>query len=674
MHLRSALKLSSLPLSLLLVAGGGFGCGLGPDAAVEVTAEAPQPDAQVEQASTLPSDLAPYFDPVSAPADGYRVVGTLTPPAWSWGQIELLEGFQQFRSEYYNRRTEKLRSVDTFQSSTYPVRTYFGALNQQLVDAFNLFYAHACASGGTVCPVPGPTRPAARFVLLHKGRATAARTCDVNKTPALLVHGALQDANVFLFPNGNDGAGGTWEGAPQLTGMVQSFEAQGRCTYAVTFGSFHGDNFNHAIHVRNAVARVKALHPGVPRVDVVAWSKGVLAVDAWLTNAPSWTGFSTTQFFERLAAAQAARVPAYDDSVRVYVALSGPHRGIDLNFRHPIHTLTIASTASNAPVGRGPMPWTYFSAMQCVTWGPEVPWYDNPYAQGVCEGAGGTWPDYFRRIYVSNLSGLDSAGRPVTGGTLLGLNVTQGLSSSAFSFDEYNLSLFGSVDDGGVYRTAYPGQLQAAADLRALYPIPDRSSSVWLNVDPDKTRYFPWLVQKLVFNPYNAFIAGGYLASSDMRTCKTTAFAPSTSPCFAYHAYNLNPNREGYDFSGYGKYRLMHGLGIGAAVSMGGKFIDRLAQRSLDSRLPSLYVLHGTAAGAGEPFETDGMTCSSCAPRGDGVLFEASIAAMGQLTQGWSSAKKTASAKQEGVPYGHLEVGVTPAVWNKILGHFAARD
>lgn len=624
-----------------------------------------------------PADLAPYFDPVSAPSNSHQVVGTLTSGIGGWGAIELLEGKQEFRREDYNRRTEKLRDQDTFQSSSFPLRTYFGALNQALVKGFNLHYGHSCATtAGSTCPAKGPTRPEARFVLLHKGPKTAARTCNVNLTPTLLIHGAIQDANVFLFPSGNDGTGKAYGGATQVTGMVQSLEDANRCTYAVTFGNFHGDNYNHAIHVANAVARIKALHPGVPRVDVVAWSKGVLAVDAYLTNASTWTGFSTTRFFERLAKEQAVRVPAYADDIRVYVPLSGPHKGIDLNFRHPIHTLTIASTSANAPVGRGPMPWTYFSAFQCVTWGPEVPWYNNPYAESVCEGSGGTWPDYFRRIYVSNLTGLSASGLPVSGGTLKNLNVAQGVSSSSFNFDEYNMSLFGSVDDSGRYVNAYLGQLQAANDLRATYPIPDRTAYAWSDVDPDESRYFPWLDTKLGYNPYNPWIAAGYVDDDDHRKCRTAAFDPAGSPCFAFHAYNTNQNREAYDALGYGKYRIIHGLGMPAAMEMGGKFITRLSQRGLDTRLPSLYVLHGTTGGSDPAgvFETDGMTTPTGATRGDGVLFESSIAAMTQLTQGWSSTKKSADAKQEGVPYSHLAIGTTPAVWTKIKNHFTSRD
>ena len=124
----------------------------------------------------LPADLAPAFDPNPTPSDSYRVVGRLTPPSWSWGEIELLEGSQRFRSEGYNRRTEKLRERDTFQSDKYPLRVYFGALNQQIVDGFNLYYSHTCGRGPSACPTtaPGPTRPEARFVLLHKGPKTAA--------------------------------------------------------------------------------------------------------------------------------------------------------------------------------------------------------------------------------------------------------------------------------------------------------------------------------------------------------------------------------------------------------------------------------------------------------------------------------------------------------------------
>lgn len=621
----------------------------------------------------LPADLASAFDPNPAPSDSYRVVGRLTPPSFSWGEIELLEGSQRVRSEGYNRRTEKLRERDTFQSDKYPLRVYFGALNQQIVDGFNLYYSHACGRGPAACPTsaPGPTRPEARFVLLHKGPKTAARSCRTDLTPMLLVHGAMQDANVWLFPGGNDGSGAAFPGTTQKTGLVQHLEAAGRCVYAVTFGNFHGDNYSQAIGVANAIARIRALHKrsdgSLPKVDVTAWSKGVLAVDAYLANAPAWPA-AGSRYFDRLATAQSAAVPAYRDDVRVYTALSGPHKGLDLNFRHPIHTLTIASTSNNAPVGRGPMPWTWFSAMQCVTFGPDSPWYENPYAKSVCEGRGGTWPDFFTRIYLSNLSGLDSSGKPVARDTLKRLNTTEGVSASAFEFDEYNISLFGSIDESGRYVNAYLGQLQAAYDLRASYPIPRRDSSEWKDLDPDENRYYPWLRPKLTF------LGGGYLDDPDRTACRKTAFLPAASPCIGWHTYYNSRNAEpGSGF--YSKYQLMSGLGIAVAEELGGHFITRLAARGLDSRLGALYVLYGSSLGApGTGYETDGLATPTSPPNSDGVLFKESIAALTQLTQGWSSSKRSTSTKQESMPLGHLEIGVTPAAWDKLLTFLKARD
>lgn len=621
--------------------------------------------------TTLAPEVAAYFDANPSPSDGYAVVGSTTPPSWSWGEIELLEGHQRFRTAHHNVRTEKLRSMDTYQSTAYPLRTYFGALNQQIVDAFDLAYDDPCANGSGTCEVPGPTRPEARYVLLHKGPATATGTCQTDKPPALLVHGAMQDANVWLAPNGRSATGATYEGATPATGLVQHLEDRGRCVYAVTFGNFHGDNYEQATHLANATDRILALQPDAERIDLVAWSKGVLAADAWLTDANSWAGFDTTRRLEAVAAASAEAVPSYDDQVRAYVALSGPHRGLDLNFRHPIHDLVILSTASNAPVGRGPVAWTWFSAMQCVTFGPSTPWFPNPYAESVCDGSGETWMDYWRRIHVSNLTGLGPDGEPLATSTLEQLNVSAGVPAASFRHDEYDLSMFGSVDADGVLRTAYPGQLQAAADQRPHVPVPTRGSS-WSNVDPDVQRYFPWLRTKLVYNPFNPWVAAGYLDSSET-ACRTTAFAPMTSPCVAYH-YQSHANSEGRDALTYHRYRLFDSAGIDVAEELGGRFVERLAERSLDDRLSSLLVVHGTAAGAGDPFETDGMACPTCPPGGDGVLFEHSIAARDQLTQHWSAAKRSADSLEVGVPVGHLEVGVDPNVLDVVADHLDDLD
>lgn len=620
-------------------------------------------------ADPIPAALAGYFDPPAAgtPQGGYRLLGAITPPAWSWGKIELLEGLQTYRTEGYNLRTAKSRWQDTYQDAEYPLRTYFGALNQQLVDGFNLHYKHACAgavgsTGAAACPDVGPTRPEARLVLLHHGPRTAKSACSQAEPPVLLVHGAMQNANVWLLPGGRDGSGGAYPGTTQTTGFVQALEDTGRCTYAITFGTFHGDNYNQAINLVNAIDRIKVL-TGQPKVDVIAWSKGVLSADLYTADVPSWTDFGT-RHFERLAAEQARRVPPFQSDVRTYVALSGPHLGIDLNFRHPYNNLLIYSTHENAPIGQGPVTWSWMMALQCVNWGytggPVLP---NPYAASVCDARGGTWPDYFRRIYSSNITGLDAAGKPIAASSLASLNQANGVPSSKFSFDKYNLAMWGSIAPGGKWVSAYLGQLQAAYDLRPDYPIPDRvgDGHNWSAIDTDETKWRAWMSTKLTYG------LAGFVDDDGAHTaCRQAAYDPATSPCKAQHTYYQASTADSYAYP-YAKYRLFDGIGIDAVMEMGGNFIERLRRHGLSRSLGFLYVVHG-ASGGEAPFEYDGMACPTCDPHGDGVLFDVSIAARDQLTQGWTAAEKSSRSKQEAVPRGHLEVGVSPDVWAKIIG------
>lgn len=626
-----------------------------------------------------------YFDP---PADGtykddYRVVGQIVPESWSWGKVELLEGLQRFRSEGYNLRTQKLRWQDTFQNAEYDLRTYFGALNQQIVDGFNIHYKSPCAGAvgkmdAAACDKQkGPTRAEARFVLLHHGPKTASLACDTKKTPVLLVHGAMQNGNVWISPGGNDGQGNAYPGVTQKTGYAQYLEEQGRCTYAVTFGTFHGDNFNHAIHVANAVRQVKQL-TGASSVDVVAWSKGVLAVDVYLTETAKWNDWGT-KHFEKVAADTAKNVPLFRKDIRTYVALSGPHLGIDLNFRHPFHNLVIYSTADSAPIGQGPVTWGWMSAVQCVTWGyvsSPSSIFPNPYAYSACENRGGTWPDYFKRIYTSNITGLDLQGQIVQKESLKNLNVAEGVDAATFDFDMYNHSLWGAVDDSGKYVSPYIGQLQAAYDLRSAHPLPNREddpvSYDWSTLDTDEYKWRDWVsVYKLGYNPAGLPGTGGWVDDDPAHlACRTMAFDPAGSPCKAKHLYYDAAHAEG-TFGGYTSYTLMDGIGIGAAMEIGGNFIERLRHHGVSRDLDFLYVVHGT--GTGKPdaiFEIDGMDCPTCDPKGDGVLFAASIAAQDQLTQGFTADEKASKSKQDGLPYGHLDLGVEPAVWQKIQAVF----
>lgn len=664
-----------LPACKDLEPGAGTGGGGG--------GEAVDPMVNPYVTTAVPTAYKGYFDPPvgAAYSDDYAVVGSTTPPTWSWGKIELLEGHQTYRTEGYNIRTQKERWQDTYQDKTYPLQTYFGALNQQLVDGFNLYYKSACAGavGGATAPAcaltKSPMRPEARFVLLQIGPKTATLTCDKTKTPVLLVHGSLQNGNVWIQPNGDDGAGNTYPDTPHQTGFVQALEAAGTCTYGVTFGNFHGDNFNQAINLANAIRRVKAL-TGRPKVDVIAWSKGTIAADVYMSDAAAWTDWGP-KYFEALAAEQAKRVPAFQNDVRAYIALSGPHLGIDLNFRHPYDDLVVASARENAPVGQGPLTWSSFMAMQCVSWGyagtPQS-LFANPYADGVCANRGGTWPDYWSKIFVTNITGLDSTGKPLHPKSLKTLNTAQGLAASAYDFDKYNLSMWGAYDDSGVYVSPYLGQLQVAYDLRPSYPVPDHQSQIgvdWSKVDADEAKWRQWMTIKLAYN-VAPIVGGAMLDDAAHTTCRNSAFDPAAYPCKANHAYYNAATAESYLF-GYATYTLMDGLGIKTAMEMGGNFIARLKSHGLNPALDYLYVLHGSTAGTGgTAFETDGMSCPTCSPHGDGVLFDVSIAAKAQLTQGWTSAAKSAKSSQEAMAYGHLDMGVTPAAWTKMIAKLAS--
>lgn len=634
--------------------------------------------------TAIPAAFVGYFDPPvgASYSDDYAVVGSTKPPSWSWGKIELLEGHQAYRTEGYNLRTEKERWQDTYQDTDYPLQTYYGSLNQQLVDGFNLYYKSPCAGSNGTTGAPAcaatksPMRPEARFVLLQIGPKTATLSCDTTKTPVLLVHGSIQNGNVWIQPNGNDGSGNTYPDTPHQTGFVQALETAGTCTYAVTFGTFHGDNFNQAINLANAVRRIKTL-TGRPKVDVIAWSKGTIAADVYLADAAKWTDWGT-KHFEALAAEQAKRVPAFQNDVRAYIALSGPHLGIDLNFRHPYDNLVIASAKENAPVGQGPLAWSSFSAIQCVTWGflgsPQSI-YPNPYADSICANRGAVWPDFWSKIYTSNITGLDSTGKPLHPKSLKTLNTAQGLAAADYNFDKYNMSMWGAFDDNGTYVSPYQGQLQVANDLRSYYPTPDRQTGQigvnWSTIDTDESKWRQWLVIKLAYN-VAPIVGGAMLDNTAHTTCRNTAYDPVAFPCKANHAYYNASTADSYLF-GYATYRLMDGIGIKAAMEMGGNFIARLKSHGLNPALDYLYVLHGSAVGTGgTPFEMDGMATPTSAPHGDGVLFDVSIAAQTQLTQGWTAAQKTAKSAQEAMAYGHLDMGVTQAVWTKMINKLAS--
>lgn len=132
-------------------------------------------------------------------------------------------------------------------------------------------------------------------------------------TPVLLVHGANDSADRAWANPGESGSCGA-SSCPS-TGLAQYLAGTGRRVFAVGFAHKQGDNLLQAQAVGDALALIRA-RLGVPRVDVVAWSKGEVAARAYVSSVrPSWGR-------------------AYAGDVRRLVTLGGPNGGLDYVYAH----------------------------------------------------------------------------------------------------------------------------------------------------------------------------------------------------------------------------------------------------------------------------------------------------------------------------------------------------
>ena len=161
----------------------------------------------------------------------------------------------------------------------------------------------------------GTPTPSSGTFLLHVGPSEASAT----GTPVLFVPGA-----------GDNGSRG-------FITMATRMDLVGRPVYALTFAHPHGDVFQQAEVVADAIARLKE-RTGAEQVDVVSHSKGGLATAVYLSNhaAAAW---------ER--SDYAAHGTAYRGDVRKAVFIATPLGGIDTAFRWPLANLynTEADTA-----------------------------------------------------------------------------------------------------------------------------------------------------------------------------------------------------------------------------------------------------------------------------------------------------------------------------------------
>jgi triacylglycerol esterase/lipase EstA (alpha/beta hydrolase family) len=177
----------------------------------------------------------------------------------------------------------------------------------------------------------GTPEPEAGSFLLHVGLGAQLAT----GTPVLFVPGAGDNASRgFVL-------------------MVIDFVLQGRPVYGITFSHPHGDVFEQAEIVADAIARIKE-RTGAEQVDVVSHSKGGIASAIYLSHTADadWGN----------PAYEAAGTP-YRGDVRRAVFIATPLDGVDTAYRWP--GINYASLDADAAVS--PASWdSYYPATTAV--------------------------------------------------------------------------------------------------------------------------------------------------------------------------------------------------------------------------------------------------------------------------------------------------------------------
>jgi hypothetical protein len=136
-------------------------------------------------------------------------------------------------------------------------------------------------------------------------------------TPVLLVLGATQNADQAWADPSLNGPGGCGVTSCPTTGLMQYLDGAGYKVFAVNFAHSFGDNYYQAQVIADAIGVIKS-QLGVTKVDVVAWSKGVIAARMYVASLkPLWG-------------------QAYQNDVRKLILLGGPNKGLDTPYRHGI--------------------------------------------------------------------------------------------------------------------------------------------------------------------------------------------------------------------------------------------------------------------------------------------------------------------------------------------------
>ncbi len=167
----------------------------------------------------------------------------------------------------------------------------------------------------------GSARPASWNALLHMGPAEEVAV----GTPILFIPGAGDNASRGFVT------------------MATRMDRGWRPVYALTFAHPHGDMFQHAEQIANAIARIKA-RTGAAQVDLVAHSKGGVEAAIYLANAAgsNWDNSA----YESVGT-------TYRGDVRRAVFIAAPLDGIDTAYRWPASNLA----SLDAETAMAPTSW-----------------------------------------------------------------------------------------------------------------------------------------------------------------------------------------------------------------------------------------------------------------------------------------------------------------------------
>ncbi len=179
------------------------------------------------------------------------------------------------------------------------------------------------------------TPPSSDF-LLHLGP----REASALGTPVLFVPGA-----------GDNGSRG-------FIAMATRMDNAGRPVYSMTFAHPHGDLFQQAEAVANAISRVQA-RTGAAQVDVVAHSKGTVAAAVYASN-HAGAGWGRSDY--------ATHGTAYRDDIRRLVLIAAPLGGVDTSYRWPSSNLL----SLDADTAMAPVSWDTYYPYGSATWLPST--------------------------------------------------------------------------------------------------------------------------------------------------------------------------------------------------------------------------------------------------------------------------------------------------------------